>query len=69
VFLNAGHRWWGARISLPSSLIRISWSFNAARGALLRDSFAVIATDMDITSLLEKSDAFAVNLVWIDTPR
>jgi hypothetical protein len=30
-------------MGLPSSLIRISWSYNAARGALLRDRrFAVI---------------------------
>jgi hypothetical protein len=36
------YRWWGARMGLPSSLIRISWSYNAARGTLLRDSFAVI---------------------------
>jgi hypothetical protein len=29
-------------MGLPSSLIRTSWSYNAARGTLLRDSFAVI---------------------------
>jgi hypothetical protein len=29
-------------MGLPSSLIRISWSYNAARGTLLRGSFAVI---------------------------
>jgi hypothetical protein len=40
--LNAGHRWWGARMGLPSPLTRVSWSYNAARGTLLRDSFAVI---------------------------
>jgi hypothetical protein len=40
--LNAGHRWWGARMGLPSPLVRISWSCNAARGTLVRDSFAVI---------------------------
>jgi hypothetical protein len=34
---------WGARMGLPSQLIaRISWSYNAARGALPRGSFAVI---------------------------
>jgi hypothetical protein len=32
VFLNAGHRWWGARMGLSSPLIRASWSYNAARG-------------------------------------
>jgi hypothetical protein len=42
VFLNAGHRWWDARMGLPSPLIRTPWSYNAARGTLLRDSFAVI---------------------------
>jgi hypothetical protein len=42
VFLNAGHRWWDARMGLSSPLIRISWSYNAARGTLLRDSPAVI---------------------------
>jgi hypothetical protein len=29
-------------MGLPSPLIRTSWSYNAARGTLLRDSFAVI---------------------------
>jgi hypothetical protein len=42
VFLNAGRRWWGARMGLPSSLARTTWSYNAARGTLLRDSFEVI---------------------------
>jgi hypothetical protein len=42
VFLNAGHRWLGARMGRPPPLTRASWSYNVARGTLLRDSFAEI---------------------------
>jgi hypothetical protein len=36
VFLNAGYWWWDAWICLSSPLIKPPWSYNAARGALLR---------------------------------
>jgi hypothetical protein len=37
-------------MGLPSPLIRISWSYNAARGTLLRDSFAVIDISQSLHS-------------------
>jgi hypothetical protein len=43
VFLNAGHRWWGARMGPPPPLARAPWSYNSARGTLLRDSLPSFA--------------------------
>jgi hypothetical protein len=58
VFLNAGRRWWDARMGLPSPLIRASWSYNAARGTLLQDSFAVIDITVDnVSHILSRSSS------------